>query len=171
MSTIEKHEPGMFCWLDLATTDVEAAKSFYGGLFGWTAPDQSMDEVRNYGMFKLDGRDVGGLSDLQDAQRQLGVPPHWTLFIAVENADASAAKAKQLGATISVQPFDVSDVGRVASIQDPQGAHFLHLAGQEPPRHWCWENSRHIVLVRTGYHRCRQSHGFLHKSFWMESQG
>ena len=55
---IDKHPPGAFCWIELATTDQNAAKSFYGSLFGWAVKDVPMGPNDFYSMFQLDGRDA-----------------------------------------------------------------------------------------------------------------
>ena len=53
------------------------------------------------------------------------VPPHWNLYIAVENADAAASKAASLGAKVLAPAFDVFDAGRMAVLEDPTGAVFI----------------------------------------------
>ncbi|MGC1105761.1 MAG: VOC family protein [Candidatus Acidiferrales bacterium] len=124
MTNIEKHRPGSFCWIDLATTDQNAAKKFYGELFGWTAKDNPMGPNDTYTIFHVDGRQVSAGYTLQGHQRERGIPPHWGLYVATENADASAKRAAELGAKVLAPPFDVSDAGRMASFQDPTGAAF-----------------------------------------------
>src|SRR5207302_1827465 len=77
-----------------------------------------------YSMQRLDGKDVAAISAQPQQQRDAGVPPTWNSYVTVESADASAAKAGELGGTVHAPPFDVMDVGRMAVIQDPQGAFF-----------------------------------------------
>lgn len=120
MATITQHAPGTFCWPELGTTDQAAAKTFYSSLFGWTTEDIPMDAGATYTMLRQGGKDVGALYAL-GAQQQ-GMPPHWGSYVAVESADAAAAKAKQLGGTVVAEPFDVFDIGRMAVLQDPSGA-------------------------------------------------
>lgn len=124
MSHIEKHPPGSFCWIELATTDQNAAKAFYSSLFGWTPNDIPMGPNDFYTMFKLDGRDAGAAYTLRPEQRSQGVPPHWMIYIAVDSADETAKRAAGLGAKTLAAPFDVFDVGRMAVLQDPTGAVF-----------------------------------------------
>ncbi len=124
MPNIEKHSPGAFCWIELATTDQSAAKNFYGKLFGWAADDMPMGPNDFYTMFKLEGRNAGAAYTIRPEQRAQGVPPHWMIYVAVESADATASRAAQLGAKVLAGPFDVYDVGRMAVIQDPTGAIF-----------------------------------------------
>jgi predicted enzyme related to lactoylglutathione lyase len=124
MPNIDKHAPGAFCWIELATTDQKAAKDFYGSLFGWGVSDMPMGPGDFYTMFKLDGRDTGAAYTLRPDQRAQGVPPHWMIYIAVESADQTAARAAELGAKVFAPPFDVYDAGRMAVLQDPSGAVF-----------------------------------------------
>jgi uncharacterized protein len=125
--------PGTFCWVELGTTDGEAAKEFYSGLFGWAFADMSMGPGMVYTILKLDGKDVGGLYHMPSEMTSQGVPPHWMSYVSVESADEAAAKAKSLGATLMKEPFDVGDAGRMSVIQDPTGAVFsLWQAGKNP---------------------------------------
>ena len=115
---------GSFCWIELATTDQNAAKNFYTSLFGWAVTDNPMGPSDFYSIFKLNGRDTGAAYTMRQEQRAQGIPPHWMLYISVESADQSAAKAAQAGGTVLAPPFDVMDFGRMAIIQDPTGAVF-----------------------------------------------
>ena len=124
MQESTEFKPGTFCWVELATNDDAAAKTFYTQLFGWTFEDHPMGPDMVYTMLKLDGKDVGALYKLMPDQEAQGVPPNWLSYVSVENADDSAAKAKAAGATILKEPFDVFTVGRMAVIQDPTGAVF-----------------------------------------------
>jgi len=114
---------GSFCWLELGTTDQNAAKKFYTGLLGWSADDMPMGPDMIYTMFRLDGKDVGGGYRLMKDQVDNHVPPHWMAYVKVNNADESAAKAVSLGAKQIVPPSDIPNVGRFAVVQDPTGAH------------------------------------------------
>ena len=116
--------PGTFCWVELGTTDGEAAKKFYTQLFGWTFTDSPVGPGMVYTMLKLDGKDVGALYTMPQEMRSQGIPPNWLSYALVKNADESAAKAKELGGTLMKEPFDVMDVGRMAVVQDPTGAVF-----------------------------------------------
>src|SRR5258706_2955396 len=124
MTHIDKHSAGSFCWIELATSDQKAAKDFYSSLFGWTPQDSPIGPSEFYTIFKLDGRDAAAGYTLRADQRAQGVPPNWMIYIAADSADRTAAKAKQLGGTAVMPPFDVMDLGRMAVIQDPAGAHF-----------------------------------------------
>lgn len=122
MAEMTAHAPGTFCWVELDTTDPAGAKRFYGELLGWSAVDVPVGEGMTYTLLKLRGLDAGALYGMPDAERAQGVPPHWNSYVAVADADASAAKARALGGTLLMEPFDVADVGRMAVVRDPQGA-------------------------------------------------
>lgn len=124
--TVE-YKPGTFCWVELATTDGEAAKQFYSELFGWTGNDMPVGPGMTYTILLLDGKegkDVGALFQMPPEMAAQGIPPNWLSYVSVTNADESAAKAKELGATLMREPVDVMQVGRMAVIQDPTGAVF-----------------------------------------------
>jgi predicted enzyme related to lactoylglutathione lyase len=138
--------PGTFCWVELGTTDGDAAKKFYGELFGWGFIDNPMGPAMVYTMLTLDGKDVGGLYHMPGEMTSQGVPPHWMSYVSVLSADEAAEKAKSLGATLMKEPFDVGDVGRMSVIQDPTGAVFaIWQAGTSSgsgvynvPNSLCW---------------------------------
>jgi uncharacterized protein len=123
-TNIDRHAPGSFCWIELHTSDQNAAKSFYGSLFGWEAHDSPMGPDDFYTEFKLQGREAAAGCTLRAEERSHGVPPHWMIYIAVANADDAATKAQQLGGKVLAPAFDVMDAGRMAVIQDPTGATF-----------------------------------------------
>jgi predicted enzyme related to lactoylglutathione lyase len=117
------YPPGTFSWVDLATSDADAAKRFYMDLFGWEMEDADVD-VGVYTECRLDGDAVCGLFQLSEEMRAAGVPPSWTSYVTVAGADAAVAQASEAGAEIVNDAFDVMDVGRMAVIKDPQGAVF-----------------------------------------------
>jgi predicted enzyme related to lactoylglutathione lyase len=124
MPIIDKHAPGSFCWIELATSDQPAAKAFYSSLFGWTVNDFPMGPGDVYTIFRLDGRDSGAAYTMRADQREQGVPPNWLLYIAVESADDAAALISASGGKVCAPPFDVMDAGRMSVVQDPTGAVF-----------------------------------------------
>jgi predicted enzyme related to lactoylglutathione lyase len=146
MQETPEYAPGTFCWVELGTTDGEAAKKFYTELFGWSFNDSAIGPGMVYTMLKLDGKDVGALYQMPAEMRSQGIPPHWLSYVSVSDADESAAKAKELGATLMKGPFDVMDVGRMAVVQDPTGAVFaVWQAGTNKgagvvnlPNSFCW---------------------------------
>lgn len=120
MPVRDQYDHGTPSWVDLNTTDPQAAKAFYAALFGWTVDDMPLPDGGVYSMLKLDGRDAAALSGMAPAQD--GVPPHWNTYITVDDVDAAAAKVAELGGSVHVPPFDVMDAGRMAVLQDPTGA-------------------------------------------------
>jgi predicted enzyme related to lactoylglutathione lyase len=124
MTNIDKHSAGSFCWIELHTSDQNAAKSFYTALFGWQVEDMPMGPNDFYSIFKLQGRDAAAGCSLRPEQRAQSVPSHWTIYIAVDSADAAVAKAEKLGGKVLAPAFDVMDAGRMAWVEDPTGAAF-----------------------------------------------
>src|ERR1700676_1881559 len=124
MPHVDKHAPGDFCWIELATTDQNAAKKFYSSLFGWVANDMPMGPDSFYTIFRLQAKDCAAGYTMGADERGQGVPSHWNLYIAVDNADAAADKAASLGAKVLAPAFDVFDAGRMAVLEDPTGAIF-----------------------------------------------
>jgi predicted enzyme related to lactoylglutathione lyase len=112
------YPPGTFSWSDLQTDDLDRAKSFYGELLGWSYADIPIGDDAVYSMAQVGGHNVAGLGERQDES----IPPQWTCYVTVEDADASAARAVELGATLLAEPFDVFDAGRMAVFADPHGA-------------------------------------------------
>jgi predicted enzyme related to lactoylglutathione lyase len=112
--------PGIFCWNELMTTDVPAAKAFYGALFGWGAADSPMPGIGTYTRF-LRGKDsAAGLMKHPHA----GAPPAWLSYVQVASVDATAGKVAGLGGRLVVPPMDIPNMGRFAIATDPQGAEF-----------------------------------------------
>jgi hypothetical protein len=111
------NEPGTVTWNELIT-DNPAAVSFYEQVLGVTTTTMDMGEGK-YTMFQVGGKEVGGSMPPPMA----GVPNHWQVYFAVADADATAAKIKQLGGSIVAEPFD-TPIGRMAVAADPQGAAF-----------------------------------------------
>ena len=131
MGKRERYAPGTFCWVDLGTPDAEGAKAFYCGLFGWEADDMPAGETMTYTMLRLGDDYVGGLYEMDASQREAGAPPFWLSYVSVEDAEAGAARARELGGTVH-GAFDVLDAGRMAVVEDPTGA---RLALWEPQEH------------------------------------
>jgi predicted enzyme related to lactoylglutathione lyase len=112
---------GTFVWDELVTSDVEAAKRFYGEVFEWSTHDSDLGERGTYSVFRHAGTGtVGGCMQLESVQ----VPPHWRVHIATEDVDAAVARAKKLGATALLEGTDVPNVGRIAVLLDPVSAVF-----------------------------------------------
>ncbi|MGF1615358.1 MAG: VOC family protein [Gammaproteobacteria bacterium] len=110
---------GAFSWCELMTTDVEAAKAFYSKLFGWSTDDESMPGM-NYTLVKAGGKEIGGIMAMPSSAQ--GTPPMWGAYVTVDDVDATAQTAEELGGRVLISPQDIPEVGRFCVIQDPQGA-------------------------------------------------
>jgi predicted enzyme related to lactoylglutathione lyase len=110
---------GVPAWTDLSTTDEQAAKDFYAGLFGWqwTRIDAPGD-AGAYWMASLQDALIAGLSQ----QQQPGAPSVWNTYINVDSADEATARATAAGAQVLMPPMDIADSGRMAFFRDPAGA-------------------------------------------------
>lgn len=118
------YEPGTFCWTDLSAAEQAGASDFYCGLFGWEVHELAMADGSTYSMMTLEGSPVAAIAQQPAQQRAAGVAPMWNSYVSVASADRAADLAAELGATVHAPPFDVEQAGRMAVIQDPQGAYF-----------------------------------------------
>lgn len=118
---------GAFSWSELTTTDAQGAKTFYGEMFGWELDDELMPDGGAYTMAKVDGEPKAGIMAMP-ANVPPGTPPHWGIYITVDDVDAAVEKASALGGGTIVPPRDIPSVGRFAVLRDPQGAVFQVIA-------------------------------------------
>ena len=123
MPHFTSHEPGSFCWVELATSDQQAAKAFYSALFGWVAVDSPIGPDEVYTMFQLEDRATAAGYTMRPDEAAIA-PPHWNVYVAVEDADATAALATELGGKVFCAPFNVAEHGRMVTLADPTGAVF-----------------------------------------------
>jgi len=119
------NEPGSVSWNELATRNSDQAIVFYSDVFGWTADAQPMGDMP-YTVWMLDGNPVGGMMPMGDMFPP-EVPPHWSVYFAVENTDATVAKITSLGGSVIAPPMDIPQ-GRFAAVSDPHGAMFSVIA-------------------------------------------
>lgn len=124
------NEPGAFCWNELATRDVEAAKAFYKAVFDWDGDTNAWGET-TYTEFKVGGRTIGGMREM-GANDPAEVPAHWLVYFAVENTDAAVARTSEGGGSVLVPAMDI-EPGRFAVFTDPQGAAFAVIQLQGAP--------------------------------------
>ena len=120
---------GRFAWYELMTTDVEAAKAFYGKVVGWgtrQAPDSS------YTLFTAGQASAGGLTNLPADARKQGARPQWVGYISVDDVDGAVNRVKEFGGTIHVPPTDAGDISRFSVVADPQMATFILVKWSEP---------------------------------------
>lgn len=119
MPTRDGYPEGVPCWVDLSTTDVDAALGFYTALFGWRFEERETDAAPYWMAYQRD-LTVAGLGPAQEGQRLSA----WTTYFAVDDADTTAPKIAGAGGHIVMGPIDVTDAGRVALATDPTGAVF-----------------------------------------------
>ncbi len=117
--------PGAMCWNELITPDPEGARDFYALVFGWHAEEQP-GEPYPYTGWRCGALIVGGMARPL-AALPTDLPAYWSVWFAVADADASAARAAELGATVLVPPRDTPK-GQLTALRDPQGALFSTLA-------------------------------------------
>ncbi|HET7272480.1 MAG TPA: VOC family protein [Rubrobacter sp.] len=159
MGKREHYEPGTFCWVDLQTTDPAGAKAFYSGLFGWEAEDMPAGEAGTYSMLSLGGDEVCAMYEMDPGQREQGIPSYWLSYVSVEDADATAARARELGGKVYGDAFDVLDVGRMAIIGDPEGAMFV-----------AWQPRAHIGARRVNDVGCMSWNELQTRDPWAASK-
>ncbi len=154
MTEVSRHEPGSFCWAELATTDDASAKKFYTTLFGWGFEDSPAGPDMIYTTLKKGEKRAGALYKLGPDQK--GVPPHWNTYVSVASADQTAGKAKELGGKVLMEPFDVMDFGRMAIVQDQQGAMISLWEAEDAHRRRDHQRAGDVLLGGARHDR----HGF-----------
>jgi uncharacterized protein len=110
---------GTFCWNELATTNLEAAKKFYTELLGWQLKE-SQAAGMVYNEIVAGGREMGGM--YQMGAEYGNAPSHWMAYVAVDDVDGKAKQVEELGGKVCVPPMDIPNVGRFCVINDPTGA-------------------------------------------------
>jgi hypothetical protein len=110
---------GAFSWSELMTSDPAAAREFYGKLFGWGSKEMPMPNG-TYTTFQVGDTSVGGMMKIPD--EAAGMPPMWGVYVTVRDVDSTVKQVEALGGKVMMAPWDVPGVGRMAVIQDPQGA-------------------------------------------------
>ncbi len=124
----DRYIPGVPCWIDTSHPDPAAAAAFYGDLFGWQVEDvMPPDAPGQYFMARLRGEDVAAISG-----QMAPSPAMWNSYVWVDDADATAAKVREAGGTVAMEPMDVMDAGRMAGCTDREGAQFFLW---QPGRH------------------------------------
>jgi predicted enzyme related to lactoylglutathione lyase len=121
-------ESGAVIWNELITDKPDSALAFYEAVFGITHSTMEMAPGEQYRILKAAGADVGGCMQ----PPMPGVPNHWQVYFAVDDADALASKASAEGGQVIAEPFDIPSVGRSAVLSDPQGAVFSVLKPTPP---------------------------------------
>ena len=122
MPIIESYEQGTPSWIDLSTSDQEAAKGFYANLFGWNYEDNEVGNGQFYSMAKVGQSAAAAIATQQPEEAQQGIPPHWNVYITVDDVDAVGERVPALGGSVLMGPMDVFDAGRMIVVQDSVGA-------------------------------------------------
>jgi predicted enzyme related to lactoylglutathione lyase len=125
------NEPGALSWIELNTRDVDGAKAFYRTVFGWE-PVTHGEGPGAYTEFQLEGRSIAGMMQMRESI-PTQVRPHWLVYFATDDTDATVARAEQLGGTARMAPMDI-EPGRFAVLADPQGATFAVIRLLQPDR-------------------------------------
>ena len=119
MSQPRTYPDGVPSWVDTEQPDPSAAEEFYGRLFGWSFATVSPSDTPVYAIATLgDDRDVAGLAATTETAAT------WNTYIAVDDAEATAARIWAAGGEVTVEPTDVGPAGRFAICRDPAGAEF-----------------------------------------------
>jgi predicted enzyme related to lactoylglutathione lyase len=108
---------GGWLWNELRTTEPTNALSLYEKVVGLTHRSMDMGPGEKYHVLSRDGVDRGGVTGPLPA----GAPPHWLPYVAVDDVDATIARARKLGARIPVAPEDIPGIGRFGVLEDPTG--------------------------------------------------
>ena len=135
----DSYPPGVPCWIDATHPDAAAAAAFYSDILGWTYEDRMPGDA-HYFVAQLDGLDAAGFAE--------GGSSGWLTYVSVEDADAAAARVREAGGTVTLEPQDVMDLGRTAVFADPAGAPFAvwqpgrraGLGVVNAPGSWNWSN-------------------------------
>jgi predicted enzyme related to lactoylglutathione lyase len=95
MGTRTSYGPGTFCWVNLSSTDVDAAKRFCAELLGWDYDDRAADDG-TFSMARRYDANVAAIYEQEEQERELGQPPHWNNYVSVEDTDAAAFARRSL---------------------------------------------------------------------------
>ena len=159
MSERTEYAPGEFCWVDLATTDVDGALAFYRELLGVESElaPVAPEETGGYRFLVKGGKMICGYGPAQEGQ-----PPAWHSYVKVEDAHATAERAKGAGGELIFGPIDLpNESGRMAVLRDSTGA-FISINAQQKhpgaelvnePGAWRWNNlmTRDLEAARAFY--------------------
>lgn len=138
---------GRVLWRETMTKDLEKAKRFYGGLFGWAFEDFPGGDPKDpYPMIKVSGKTVGGMMAMKPGMQ---MPCYWTSYVSVADVDGSCAAAKAHGGSVPWGPVDIPNVGRMAmvaagdgaclSIMKAAGPDDMPAGGRPGVGEFCWE--------------------------------
>lgn len=142
VTEVQSPTTGTVSWIDLANTDLDRARPFYTGLFGWDAFTIPDPDAGGYGFFLKDGKQVAGFGPTMGSEGFSA----WNTYIAVDDADATAERVRAAGGQVVAGPMDVFDQGRLTVFTDPAGAFISTwqptgmqgLQVRNEPNTFCW---------------------------------
>lgn len=124
-------EPGAAIWHELNTRGAKLACEFYADLLDLDMSIQDMGEMGEYTTLLKGDAMVAGVMDMAPGVPDF-VPPHWLVYFATDDVDATVTRAKELGGSVTADPMDIPGVGRFAVLDDPQGATFAVMTVEAP---------------------------------------
>lgn len=128
---------GRFVWYDLITASAAQAVDFYTKLIGWETQKWG-DGAVPYTMWTNNSAPLGGVGELSEEDRSVGVSPHWRAYVAVEDVDATLAHAEELGGSVVQPATAISGAGSYGVLADPQGTTIGVYASAEQPSTAPW---------------------------------
>lgn len=135
---IDRAVDGAFCWAEGAVADLAKAKAFYSAVLGWSFEDVPLPDGSVYPIAKVGGRSVGALFQIRES---MPMPPAWSSYVQVSDADATAARVTELGGKLLMPVMDVMEEGRMVAFTDPTGAAVN-----------AWQPKQHAGFGRLGDH-------------------
>lgn len=146
MGEVQNYENGVPSWIDLATSDMGAARTFYTAVFGWDLQDAPMEGSESpYVTALVNGKRIAGMIELS-GESHANVPPSWTTYVNTDDIEATVSRVSGLGGQVIRPPIQVLDKGSMALITDPTGAMVglwqpaTHTGAQwvNEPNSWTW---------------------------------
>jgi hypothetical protein len=124
---------GLFVWHEVGTTDLRAGEDFYAKVAGWKA--ESWSQNPSYKLFVARREAKAGLYLIAETVNAVPTPPSWLTYIGTPDVDATVRQAVELGGKVLVSAYNVPSVGRMAHLQDPQGAAFAVSSQEQRSRY------------------------------------
>ena len=116
------YQHGTPSWIDLSTTDPDAARAFYGAVFGWSFEVNPTDQGGEYIMARKGEHAAAGMMQQQPEQAAMGIPPMWNTYVTVDDVAAAVGRVEGAGGSVMMPPMPVMDAGTMAVVVDPTGA-------------------------------------------------
>ncbi len=124
---------GLFVWHEVGTTDLRAGEDFYAKVAGWKA--ESWSQNPSYKLFVARREPKAGLYLITETVNAVPTPPSWLSYIGTADVDATVRQSVELGGKVIVSAYNVPSVGRMAHLQDPQGAAFAVSSQEQRSRY------------------------------------